>query len=178
MAVPKLDIILIDTYNLYNIAIGDMSFYPSGWNIISPSVQITPPGYNSVNIAFTANSLNLYDSESLGITCTGGDKVKLPDGLYKFKYSITPAYTYYVEKTFMKVDGILEKLDELFISTDIAQCDEGLSDKQFRAIRDIEMYIQFSMSSAKKCANKYAIEAYQKAVKLLYIYQKSLCNTC
>lgn len=174
----SLDIILIDTFNPFNIAVGDMTVYPSGYNVIGPSIQITPPNFNSVVLDFTPRSVNLYDSFALGITCEGQDKVKLPDGLYTFKYTFTPAYTYFVEKTFMKVDGILEMLDSLFISLDISQCDKLISDSDSRKLSDINMYIQFAIAAANKCSNKSAVQSYQKAVHLVNQYNKSHCTTC
>lgn len=173
MAVPKLDILVIDIANSFNLGIADISVYPTGFNIVSPHLQITPPGYKAVIVEFTPRSLNLFDSEALGITCDGETKVKIPDGLYTIKYTITPAYTYYVEKTFFKVDNLLEHLDALFIGLDLTACDDSLNEKDTRKLNEINMYIQFAIACANKCANSYAIDSYQKAVKLINKYSKS-----
>lgn len=174
----KLDLVLIDVNNPNIIGIGDMSVYPAGFNISSPSIQITPPGFNSVVLTFTPNSINLFNSLALGITCTGQDLVSLPDGLYTIKYTIAPAYTYYIEKTFMRVYNIQESLDGIFVGMDITQCDKEISDGLNRKINEIQRYIQFSIASANKCANIYAIEAYDKASRLIRKYNKSHCETC
>jgi hypothetical protein len=178
MAEVKLDITIIDTHNPFFLGVGDLSVYPNGFNIVSPSLQITPPGYNSVIVNFTPHNINLYNSENLGITCEGEDKVKLPDGIYKIKYTITPAYKHSVERTFIRVDGLLESLDELFVSLDIAQCDKATSDSDMRKLNEINMYVQFAIASANKCANTYATESYLKALKLIRKYKETHCVKC
>ena len=178
MKEPKLDILFIETHNSFNIGIGDLTQFPTNFNIVNPSIEITPPGYNQVTLDFTSSSINLYDSLALGITCEDDDKVKVPDGLYKVKYSITPTYKYFVERTFFRVDNLQEALDEIFIKLDIAQCDRSVSSSDMRKLNEIEMYIQFAIAAANKCANVYAIESYQKAVKLVNNYNKNHCETC
>lgn len=169
----NLDITIVETNSPFTMAVGDMTIYPTGYSIISPTIQITPPGYKSVILSFTPKNINVYDSLSLGITCEDEEKAKLPDGLYRLKYTFTPAYTYFIEKTFMKVDMIAENLDDLFISLDLLNCNSGLSDKDNRKLSDINNYIQFSIACANKCMNNYAIDSYQKALKLINSYNKN-----
>lgn len=178
MITIKPDITIIDTNSPFTIGIGDMTIYPSGFSIISPNVQITPPGYESVILSFTPNNINIFDSLSLGITCTDEDKAKLPDGIYTIKYTFTPAYTYFIEKSFMKADMILENLDDLFISLDLLNCNSDLTDKDIRKLLDINNYIQYSIACANKCMYNYANESYQKALKLISSYNKKLSHVC
>lgn len=68
---------------------------------------------------------NIFGSDTLGIT-EAGCKQPLPDGIYKLKYSIAPAYANYVERTIMRVDRLQEKFDNAFLQLDMMQCDSAL----------------------------------------------------
>ena len=168
----KLDLLVIDTHNPLTLGIGDLSSYPQGFAIVSPSISITPPNFPLVTLDFTDKQINIYDSLNLKITCEGQDKVKLPDGIYILKYSIAPAYQNFVEKTFFKVDNIMEDFDTAFLKNDITICDTKLEEKNRRFLEEIEFYINYAIASANRCANSTAKESYAKAKKLLSLYNK------
>lgn len=176
MSEPKLDLILLDTHNTYTLAIGDISIYPTGFNITNPTLVVTPPSFPPVNLGFQAKNVSIFNAFNLGL-CPAGitDNIPLPDGIYKLEYSIYPHYKYNVEKTFIKTDVIQEKFDKAFLQTDIMQCDAAMRDKDARTLQEINFSIQGAIASANSCANKLAMELYRQADKQLENFIKNRC---
>lgn len=173
---PILDLLLIDTHNGMSLGISDFSQYPIGFSIVSPSLEITAPGFSPVNIAFEPKSMNIYTSENIGIVCTGQQNVELPDGIYKVKYTISPAYTYFVERSFIRVDILQEKFDTAFMKLDIFQCDGIIRKQREEELDTINFYIQGSIAAANKCAGDLALKMYRKADKMLTSFITHKCN--
>lgn len=173
---PILDLLLIDTHNSMSVGISDFSQYPTGFSIISPSLEITAPGFVSVNVTFEANSINIYTSENIGITCLGEEHVELPDGIYNVKYTISPAYQYFVERSFIRVDKLQEKFDTAFMKLDIMQCDGPLRKQREEELDTINFYIQGAIAAANKCAGELAMKLYRKADKMLNYFITNKCN--
>lgn len=176
MTEPILDLLLIDTHNSTSMGISDFSQYPSNFNIVSPSLEITAPGFAPVNISFEPNSINIYTSQNMGITCSGEQNVELPDGLYNVKYTISPAYKYFVERSFIRVDKLQEKFDTAFMKLDILQCDGPLRKQREEELSTINFYIQGSIAAANKCAGDLSIKLYKKADKMLNYFITNKCN--
>jgi len=170
MAVPTLDLIMLPTYSLTTIAVGDSSVYPTGWNASTPTIQITPPGYGVMTHAFVAGGVQVYNAITLGIlmtddiTCQVGP---LPDGIYTFKYSIAPALTYNVTKQFLRTDQLESDKDAAFLKLEMMECDGKLKRQNKLILDDIEFYISGAQAAANKCALKQSVELYNKARKLL-----------
>lgn len=173
--IPQLDLALIDTHSLGSICVMDISSYPVDWNSVSPTIQITPPGYETVSLVFTPSSLQVYKSSNLGIVCDWCDQVDLPDGIWNFKYSLYPAITYFVEKSIVKVDRLQAKFDEAYIMLDITQCDNQIKkiDKEFLSIT--QDYIDGAIAAGNKCVNKLFDTFYKKAAERIntFINNKS-----
>lgn len=174
----KLDFIQLPVYNNYTLVLGDTSSYDTGFNIVSPTRFITPPGFPMKAITYTPNTVEVYDSSTLGITCATSDctKTTIPDGIWIIKQTVNPANTYFVEKTFIKVDKFYEKFDAAFLKLDIMQCDGALKSQQEKELNNIEFYIQGAIAAANKCATKRAMELYRKAIDLLDKFIKK--QTC
>lgn len=173
---PTLDLLIFDTHSNTTLAIGDASTYPTGFNISTPTIEITVPSYPTVSIAFVASSVQVYNSNTLGLT-TGSncDNIALPDGLYRIKYSVYPSYLYYVEKTFLRTDRLMAKFDDVYLKLDLFECDQAIKLQQKRTLDLIEDYINGAIAAANQCANKLAIELYTKANSLI---DKFLNNSC
>lgn len=177
MADPKLDLLIIDTHNTYSLGIGDISTYVG--TPVNPTIQLTPPGFNTVTLSFTPNNINIYDSENLGLCVASQvENTPIPDGVYKIRYTIHPAHKYYVEKTFMKVDQILEKFDIAFLKTDIVNCDIDLKEKDAKLLREINFDIQGAIAAANSCAIKLANQLYSRANTRLDKFLEQRCYTC
>lgn len=164
---PILDILVMPTYSPYTLAIGDYSKYPAGFVPASPTVEISAAGFPTKSVSFVPSNLNIYNSSNLGITCVDAPDAVLPDGIYTIKYSIAPAYQYFVEKTIMRVDNIMEKYDTAFLKLDITECDQTIKRQQKIELDTVNYFIQGSIAAANKCANTEAIRLYNQADKML-----------
>lgn len=173
----KLDLNIIPTYNKTTIAIGDASVYSSGITITSPSLEVSVPGYDKISVSFTPNSLNVYNSNTLKVTdeVTQEDLVFLPDGIWKMKYSINPAYENYIDISFLKTDLIEEKFDNAWLSLNIDECDKSLLIENKSTLEGIWDYIIAAQSSAKVCNYSLAIGLYKAANEKLDEYLKINC---
>lgn len=167
MADLKLDIFVLQTYNVKTLAVVDASIYPDDPPVVtSPSINITPPGFPSVELPFTIQDYNLFNSYSLGLSAIGVD-YPLPDGVYVFRYSIAPAFENFVEKSFMRIDKIQEKFDSAFMTLDMMECDMGIKAQAKVELSTIYYLIQGSMASANNCAITQSVKLYNKADSLL-----------
>ena len=162
-----LDIAVIETHNPGMLAIADVSTYTAGKNIESPFVEITPPGFEKVGLAFTARSVNIYNSTSLGLTSETIKPVSLPDGIYKIRYSIRPAYEHFTERTILRITALKERFDLAFLQSEPLGCAPKESEKIRRKLDVISFYMQYSISAASICNDKLAMDLYRKAAKLL-----------
>lgn len=173
-----LDILLVENYSPYTLTIADFSTYPTGYTPVSPTMQITPTGFPTVTLDFTPQANNTYTSENLGMSCVGTPLVKLLDGIYKLKYTINPAYQYFVEKTILKVDNIQEKFDTAFMTLDMMQCDEAIKKQRKVELDTIYYFIQGAIAAANKCADQVALRLYGQANRMLdnFITNKCNCN--
>ena len=177
---PILDLLLIDTHSAKSIGISDFSQYPTGYSLISPTLEITASGFSPVTISFAVNSINIFTSLNLNITCAGQELEDLPDGIYTVKYSIAPAYLHNVTRTFLRVEKIQEKFDTAFMKLDILQCDGPLRKQKeeelnsiyyfintfnyIRPIRSIHVFNKFSFFIFSKICFNYII------IKMRFFY--------
>lgn len=167
MADTQLDFIKLPVYDKYTLVIGDISVYQSGFNIVNPTRQITPPSFPMISKAYVPSTIEVYRSSDLGITCDTCDNAALPDGIWKIKQMVNPSTQYYIEKTFLKTDRFYEKFNEAFLKLDIMQCDGAVRHQQEKELNTIEFYIEGAVAAANKCANKRATELYDKALSRL-----------
>lgn len=167
--VPILDITIFDSHNINLLVIGDSSFYPPSYVPVNPTLQITVPGYSPKTLIFTPGTINIYNSNDLGITCDVEicDLSPLPDGIYTLKYAIAPAYKYNVTKTWLRVDSLYKKFDDKFLNLEMFTCDRALEKELKLQIDEIEYYIQGAIAAGNRCATKLAMELYRKADTLL-----------
>lgn len=178
---PTLDLTIIPSYSSALLIVADISQYPTGFNISTPTIEITPPGFIMKSIAFTPQNVQIYNAESLDITCDDCTSFPLPDGIWKIKYSVTPAYLYFVEKNFLRVDKLIEKYDTAYLKLDILQCDQTFKREQKYKLDLINAYIEGAIASANKCALKQAMDLYNRADRELTSFLKnfdhsSSCN--
>lgn len=162
---PQLNIGLMNLNDSKLMGIIDLSVYPTNWNTVSPTIEITTPGYGTEFIPFSPSSLQVINSNHLGVSCDSECLKVLPDGIYTFRYSIYPSYKYYVDKTFLRVEQLYEKFDKMFLTLEL-DCKEATS-TQRKQLEEIELYIQGALAAASNCATKLASELYNKADRLL-----------
>jgi len=175
MADLKLDIFILNTHNVKTLAVADASIYHNDPpSVTSPSINITPPGFSAVEIPFKVNDYNMYDSISLGISSE--ETQSLPDGIYRFIYSVTPAYENFVERSSMRIDKIQEKFDSAFMSLDMMECNSAIKAQAKVELSSIYFFIQGSVAAANNCAIFQSQELYKQADKMLDRFIKGGCG--
>ena len=174
MAVLKLDILVVPTYNTLTLGIADASTYVTTPS--APTIEITIPGFGIVTLPFVPNDFNIFNSTSLGITSVGDPLLPLPDGVYYLKYSISPAYVNYVERTIIRVDSLQERFDAAFMKLDMMQCDLAIKTQQKVTLNSIYFFIQGSIAAANNCAVETSNKLYAQASNMLNNFIKTDCN--
>jgi len=174
MADLKLDILVVPTYNTLTLGIADASTYPSTPS--APTIQITVPGFGIVTLPFVPNDFNLFNSTILGITGPADDLLPIPDGVYYLKYSITPAYINYVDRTIIRVEQLQEKFDAAFMKLDMMECDLAIKTQSKVELNSIYFFIQGAIAAANNCAVDQANKLYNQANKMLNNFIKSDCH--
>lgn len=162
-----LDFLVTPTYSTKTIGINDISTYDNDPPVVdAPSLEVSIPGFDTITIPFVPNTLNIVNSTILGITDEG--ESPLPDGVYVFRYSVSPATINFVEKTIMRVEQLQEKFDAAFMKLDLMDGNSKLKKQQKVSLDTIYYFIQGAIAAANNCATTEAVRLYQKADKLLY----------
>jgi hypothetical protein len=176
MADLKLDIIVVPTYNILNLAVMDASVYPNNPPIVSgATIAIDVPGFDLVSLPFVVGELNIFTSSNLGISAVGVSE-PLPDGIYHLKYSIAPSTVNFVQKTIMRVDVLQEKFDEAFMKLDMMECDRAIKTQAKVDLNTIYFFIQGAIAAANNCAEVEANKLYTQADKMLNNFIKNNCG--
>jgi len=177
MAEPKLNLLFPETHDAKSLLIADISLYPVPYSIVNPTIEITVPGFNVVTLAFTAQGFTVYNSMSLQITCSDLDceTIDLPDGIYNVKYSITPAYRYFVNKSFLRVNKLQEKFDKVYLKLDFMQCDQAIKQEDFELLNTIQTYINGAIAAANNCLDTLAMKLYGKASEAIDDFVNHRC---
>lgn len=176
MADLRLDILVLPTYNTTTIGVADASTYPTDPPVVTaPTIEITVPGFDMISLPFVPTLNNVFTSVTLGLSDVG-DIQPLPDGVYQFKYSVTPASWNYVERSFMRIDLLQEKFDTAFMKLEIMECD-GIIKKQAKVdLNTIYFYIQGAIAAANTCALDQATKLYIHADRALDIFINNNCG--
>ena len=173
----KLDILVIPTYNSLTLGIADASTYPESPAVQSPTLTIEIPGFNNIPpIPFKINDFNIINSASLGLSDVGDDLIPLPDGIYTIKYSVTPAYENYVNKTIIRVEQLQQKFDEAFMSLDMIECDQAIKKQDKVQLNTIYFLIQGSIAAANNCAIDTSNKLYKQAQSSLNNFLRNGCR--
>lgn len=169
-----LDFIISPTYDLKLFNIVDISAYDVTYpSTFIPILTVSiPNGFDKALVSFQTGTYNILNSNILGITTE--DPEDLPDGVYVFNYSVNAVD--YVEKTFMRVDKLMQKYDEAFVRLDMVQCDQTVKKQEKVQLDTVFGLIQGAVALANNCAVGQAQELYNKADKMLSRFNsKSVC---
>jgi hypothetical protein len=176
MANLQLDIIVVPTYNTLSLGVTDASVYPTNPPVVSsPSIEIDIPGFGTKILPFVPNDTNVFTSSILEITEPGCNQ-PLPDGVYRIRYSITPAYVNYVEKTILRIDRLQEKFDNAFLQLNMMECDRALRTQSSVTLNTINFFIQGAIAAANNCAEYESNTLYAQADNMLNNFLKSNCG--
>lgn len=179
--ISRLNLNIIDTHDFKTLGILDTSWYNSLIKIEDEKLEIMPPGYsNYVSPVFIPKSLNIYNSNSVGITRASceDELIDLPDGIWKVRYSICPNDKLFIEKFFLKTDKLKCKYTQAFLSLDL-KCSDCSGDKEKRRLLDqVEFYMKGAIAASNDQNAKDAHDLYVKADKMLssYLQDKGLCG--
>jgi len=177
MPALMLDVLVIPTYNNLYLGVVDASTYPTTPPVVvNPTIEITPPGFETVTLPFNVLQYNIFNSESLGITAPSTDVLPLPDGIYRLKYSIAPAINNFVERSIMRVDLLQEKFDSAFMTLDMMECDRAIKTQAKVNLMSIYFFIQGSIAAANNCAVNEAVRLYNQANTMLDNMMKNNCG--
>jgi hypothetical protein len=176
MSNPTLDILVVPTYNTKTMGIADASVYPDGFIIQAPTLEVVVPGFGLASVPFTPNDFNIINSTIVGLTTSLEPSLPLPDGAYTLRYSVTPAFQNFVEKTIYRVDQLLERFDEVFMRLDMMECDGAIKKQTKVQLSSIYLLIQGAMSAANNCATDTANILYMQASKQLSYLTKNNCG--
>jgi hypothetical protein len=176
MANLQLDILVVPTYSVLTLGVTDASVYPTNPPVVSaPSIEIDIPGFGTKILPFVPNETNVFTSSNLGITDIGCNQ-PLPDGVYRIKYSVAPAYANYVEKTILRVDRLQEKFDNAFLQLNMMECDRALKTQSSVQLNTINFFIQGAIAAANNCAQYESNTLYAQADSMLNAFLKSNCG--
>ena len=177
MPTLKLDIVVLPTYSTLTLGIADASIYPTDPpNVSSPTIEITIPGFAKIVLPFTPNSFTVYTSSTLGLTQVGTPDLPLPDGVYFLRYSVSPAYENFVEKSIMRVERLQEKFDEAFMKLDMMECDRAIKTQAKVDLNTIYFFIQGAIAAANNCAIDEANKLYIQANRMLDNFIRTNCG--
>lgn len=171
----KLDILVIPTYNLNLLNIKDISIYPNPSTVLSPTIEITVPGFNRISLPFVIEESNVFNSSNLGLSNLG-EYLPLPDGIYNIKYSIAPAQYNFITRNVFRTEKLQEKFDKAFMQLDMLECDKAIKHQSQVKLNTINIFIQGAIASANNCANIEAMKLYEKADKMLTSFIQKECN--
>ena len=176
MAVLNLDFLVIPTYNTLTLGLLDYSTYPTEPPIVvSPTIEINIPGFGLVYKDFNVQGITIINSYDLGLSSID-ESITIPDGIYKLKYSIAPAYDNYVEKSIMRADKIQEKFDNAFMKLDLMECDLALKKQSSVYLNTVNFLIQGSIAAANNCAETQSYKLYNQADRMLDNFMKNNCG--
>ena len=159
----------LDTHNPLILGIADISYYPSNFTKTNPTLEIPPPGFNKSVLTYTPSSLNLFNSNDLGITC-GDDScslTELPDGIWAVKMSVNPPDQYNKSKNFLRTKELERRWGIALMKTDIVNCNGDIKSQQLTILDEIWYYIQCAIGAANDCNYKVSINLYREALEML-----------
>lgn len=152
-----LNISPIETHQLGLLGIADNSDY--GTSVPNnPSFEITPPGFNKINVPFQPKAINVFTGADLGLGCDNPD---LPDGIYTVKYTVNNEF---IEKQFMRISKIICNYQK---KTLILFSDCGCYSNEQKQLQRIKLFIEGSVAAANDCQIQVSKELYKKASDLL-----------
>lgn len=166
MPQPILELNLFETYSLRSIGFADVSNYQ---NIpaTNPSFEVTPPGFNKVNVPFTPLNVNIFRSQDLLPGCN--PKANLPDGIYTIKYSVSPNLENKIEQSFLRTTHINSRLQKAFLGLDCS-CNSDNT-----GLLEVKLLIEGAIATANLCDSRGAIKLLNKANDKLTKLEKCNC---
>ena len=163
------------------MSILDTSIYSPLMPVSCPTLNVTVPGFNystqlttvqGENTILTACDLQLQTQG-----CDGTILSDLPDGVYVFKYSVSPNDITFVEYNHLRISKALNTYNNILCNLDLAACEPPEKIKQkLEKLQMAKMYLDAAKAKVEFChepAN--GMSLYNYAVKLM---NKIECKNC
>lgn len=204
---PVLELSIPDIYNDMNsLTIADISQYAVIPDTSVVALELTAPGYPTVNLPFTPGNINVYHCSDIGITCGVANCCPMPDGIYEVTYTVNVppmianttsnnsfstttlvSGPFTIDKTFIRVDTIRCKWMNAFLKVDLeCGCPDAEQKGYKQELKNIDLLINGCIASANNCDNALASRLYDKANNMLNTLcckfnmpcSEIICNTC
>ncbi len=124
--ISKLFLEVPDSFNPKTLRIFDSSLYNEDIEVTCARLEITPPGFDYPVIIDVEPYFNLVlNISNLGLSRVSRyeDLGDLPDGVYKFKYSIAPNDKVWVEYEYMRAQKLMEKWYQAYCHVKLKGCE-------------------------------------------------------
>lgn len=171
---PLLNLQLFDERDSSVFSIKDNSTYsilPTSGQII---MQITPPGYPTLNVPFTPSSVNTYKCVDLGITCSDSGCTPLPDGIYAINYTVVYANSANtttnasIDAKFIKIDKAKCLYEHAFLKLNVEySCHNHTTDPYHQTLKMVKLYLDGCVAACNASNYVLSNDLYSKAVFLL-----------
>jgi len=158
----------------------DTSVYTQSITVSCPALNVTVPGFNystqltivpGDNTILTACDLQLQTQNCATVLSD------LPDGIYAFKYSVSPNDLVFVEYNHLRISKALNTYNTILCNLDLAACEPPANIKQkLEKLKMAKMYLDAAKAKVEFChepAN--GMSLYNYAVKLM---KKIECKNC
>lgn len=165
-SLPILELALLDWRDMNTLILADESTYLSVPDAAHLSLQITPPGSDTISVTFTPLSVNIYKCVDLGITCADTGCTPLPDGIYDIIYVVldTNNVATTIERKFIKIDQIKCKWQKTFLKVDLqCACHDHTQDKYIKELYRAKLLIDGSVAESNDSNYVASFDFYQQA---------------
>lgn len=171
-----------DTNNCSVFRVFDSSIYSDLLEVTCGTLQITSPGFNeAVSIEVLPGFNLILNACTLGIQTSGcgTTSVRIPDGIYTVRYSVSPNSLVYVEYNYLRVCQTLNKYFNELCKLEMAACEPTADVKaELDELRLIKSFIDAAKAKVEVCNSPH------QGMELLVYAQKRLqkftgdCPTC
>lgn len=169
---PILELALVDYRSSSTICIRDLSTYGTVPTSSDVAMQITAPGYNTVNVTFTPGADNVYKCVDLGIANADMDCCPLPDGIYSMIYTApggtASAPNETIDQKFIKIDNFKCSYQKAFLKVGLdCGCPTSEQKAYEQQLQRAKLYIDGSVAECNAGNYRASYEYYQRADALI-----------
>lgn len=171
---PSINLQIVNLHSSSLIAIADASTYTTVPSSSMVALQVTPPGFPTINVPFNPGTVNIYKCVDLGITCNDSDCTALPDGIWGLNYSVTipgsantiksmpNVYTQAMQ--FIKIDQFKCKYQNVFLKMDtLCNCHNEEQKRLKYKLRQIKLLVDGSVAASNGGEYVLSYDLYTKA---------------
>ena len=162
------------------ISVLDTSIYSELIPVTCPTLNVTVPGFKfstqltiipGENKILTACDLQLQTQNCATVLSD------LPDGIYVFKYSVSPNDLVFVEYNHLRISKALNTYNSILCNLDLAACEPSATIKQkLEKLKMARMYLDAAKAKVEFCHEPgNGMSLYNYAIKLM---KKIECKNC